>query len=121
MRSRFRLFLIIPCKRKSFGLGTKPRKGVPFLSFNRIRFSPTRHCPELTGRLTDLRRLNCLNVVKAPAQSCCDDQNYGDHTEISGLVSSRRMLLHLSDHQEFVSKLLRYDLQRTLLARLVGV
>jgi hypothetical protein len=25
MRSRFRLFLIIPCKRKSFGLGTKPR------------------------------------------------------------------------------------------------
>ena len=31
------------------------------------------------------------------------------------------MLLHVSDHQEFVSKLLRYDLQRTLLARLVGV
>jgi hypothetical protein len=31
------------------------------------------------------------------------------------------MLLHVSDHQEFVLKLLRYDLQRTLLARLVVV
>ena len=89
--------------------------------YNRIRFFPSRHYPERTGRWTDLRRLNCLNVGKAPAQSCGDDQNYGDHTEISGLLSSRRMLLHVSDHQEFVLTLLRYDLQRTLLARLVLV
>jgi hypothetical protein len=31
------------------------------------------------------------------------------------------MLLHVSDHLELAMKLLRYDLQRTLLARLVGV
>jgi hypothetical protein len=91
------------------------------LSFNGIRFSPTRHYSERTGRWTDLRRLNCLSVGKAPAQSCSDDQNYGDHTEISEPLSSRRMLLHVNDHQEFVLKLLRYDLQRTLLARLVLV
>ena len=81
----------------------------------------TRHCPERTGRWTDLRRLNCLNVGKAPAQSCSDDQNYGDHTEMSGRMSRRQMLPHFSDHQEFVLKLLRYDLQRTLLAPLVVV
>jgi hypothetical protein len=67
----------------------------PFLSFADPTF------PERTSRWTDLRRLNCLNVGKAPAQSCSDDQNYGDHTEISGLLSSRRMLPHFNDHLEF--------------------
>jgi hypothetical protein len=52
----------------------------------------------VAGRI--VRRLDCLDVGKTPAQSRGDDQNYGDRTEISGLVSSRRMLPHFSDHPE---------------------
>jgi hypothetical protein len=61
--------------------------------------------------------LNCLNVGQAPAQCRQEDQNYGDHTEISGLLSSQGMLPHFSDHLEFALKLLRYKRLPTLLAR----
>jgi hypothetical protein len=83
--------------KRNFGLSTSSllQKGqpqrTPFLYFNRIRF----------GRLMDLRRLNCLNMRKTPAQSGRDDQSQGDQTEISGLLSSRRMLPHFSDRLEF--------------------
>jgi hypothetical protein len=50
------------------------------------------------------RRLNCLDVGKTPAQSRGDDQNDGDRTEISGLLSSRQMLPHFSDHLELALK-----------------
>jgi hypothetical protein len=60
-------------------------------------------------------------VGKTPAQSRGDDQNDGDRTEISGLLSSRQMLPHFSDHLELALKRLRYYLQLTLLARLLGV
>jgi hypothetical protein len=43
-------------------------------------------------------------VGKTPAQSRGDDQNYGDRTEISGLLSSRRMLPHFGDHLELALK-----------------
>jgi hypothetical protein len=59
-------------------------------------------------------------VGKTPAQSRGDDQNYDDRTEISGLLSSRRMLPHFSDHLELALK--RFDTIRlTLLARLLVV
>lgn len=51
-----------------------------------------------------VRRLDCLNVGKTPAQSRDDDQNDGDRTEISGLLSSRRMRPHCSDHLELALK-----------------
>jgi hypothetical protein len=41
---------------------------------------------------------------KTPAQSCGNDQNDGDRTEISVLLSSRRMLPHFSDHLELALK-----------------
>src|SRR6266571_1908006 len=51
------------------------------------------------------RKLNspaeCLNVGKTPAQCRREDQDYGDHTEISEPFSSRRTLPHFSDHLEF--------------------
>jgi hypothetical protein len=34
-------------------------------------------------------QLNGSNMGQTPAQCRGDDQNYGDHTEISGLLSSR--------------------------------
>jgi hypothetical protein len=40
---------------------------------------------------------NYLNVGQTPAQRRRDDQNYGDHTEISGLLSNQQMLQHFSD------------------------
>ena len=40
-------------------------------------------------------RLSCLNVSKPPAQPHRDDQNYGDHAEISEPFSDGRMLPHL--------------------------
>jgi hypothetical protein len=45
-----------------------------------------------------------LDVGKTPAQSRGDDQNDGDRTEISGLLSSRQMLPHFSDHLELALK-----------------
>src|SRR6266550_394124 len=47
-----------------------------------------------------VRWLNCLDVDvgQTPAQCCRDDQNHGDHAEVSGLLSSRRMLPHFSVH-----------------------
>jgi hypothetical protein len=40
-----------------------------------------------------------IGVGETPAQRRPDDQNYGDHTEISGLLSNRRMLQHFSDFE----------------------
>jgi hypothetical protein len=40
---------------------------------------------------------SCLNVGQTPAQRRRDDQNYGDHTEISGLLSNQQMLQHFGD------------------------
>jgi len=66
-----------------------------------------------------VRWLNCLDVDvgQTPAQCCRDDQNHGDHAEVSGLLSSRRMLPHFSIHLELSLKLLRHNLQPMLLAR----
>ena len=66
-----------------------------------------------------VRWLNCLDVDvgQTPAQCCRDDQNHGDHAEVSGLLSSRRMLPHFSVHLELSLKLLRHSLQPMLLAR----
>ena len=46
--------------------------------------------------------LNCLDVDvgQTPAQCYRDDHNHGDHAEVSGLLSSRRMLPHFSVHLE---------------------
>jgi hypothetical protein len=55
-----------------------------------------------------------LDVGKAPAQSHGYDQNYGEHTEISGLSSSRRGPQYFRDHLDFALKLLRGSPQRTL-------
>ncbi|HXB00212.1 MAG TPA: hypothetical protein VNW05_06785 [Steroidobacteraceae bacterium] len=41
-------------------------------------------------------QMNYSNVGKTPAQSQRDDRNYGDHTEISELLSDGLMLLHFS-------------------------
>jgi hypothetical protein len=60
-------------------------------------------------------------MEKTPAQSRDDDQNHGDRAEIAEHLSSRRLLSHFSDHQEFALKLLPYDLQSTLLATLCRV
>jgi hypothetical protein len=51
--------------------------------------------------------VDSLDVGEAPAQSHRDDQDYGDHAEISGLLSSRGMLRDFRDHQESALKLLR--------------
>jgi hypothetical protein len=51
-----------------------------------------------------------LNVGETPAQCRRDDQTYGDHTEISELLSRRRMLSHFGGHLEFALKLLRHNL-----------
>jgi hypothetical protein len=40
--------------------------------------------------------MNCSNVGKTPAQSQCDDRNYGDHTEISEPLSNGPIVLHFS-------------------------
>jgi hypothetical protein len=40
--------------------------------------------------------MNRSNMGKTPAQSQRDDRNYGDHTEISELLSDGLMLLHFS-------------------------
>jgi hypothetical protein len=47
-----------------------------------------------------VRWLNCLDVGETPTQCCRDDQNHGDHAEVSGLLSSRRMLPHFIVHLE---------------------
>jgi hypothetical protein len=52
-----------------------------------------------SGRCTDLRLPDCLNMGKTPAQCGDYDQNQRDHPEISGPWSSRRMLPYFSDHQ----------------------
>ncbi len=79
---------------------------------------PVHALAQQTGRRTD-RSLNCLDVDvgQTPAQCCRDDQNHGDHAEVSGLLSSRRMLPHFSIHLELSLKLLRHNLQPMLLAR----
>jgi hypothetical protein len=60
-----------------------------------------------------------LNVGKTPEQCCCDDQDYGDHTEICEFLSSRRE--HFRRHLEFCLELLRYDFQSTMLAQPLAV
>jgi hypothetical protein len=66
-----------------------------------------------------VRWLNCLDVDvgQTPAQCYRDDHNHGDHAEVSGLLSSRRMLPHFRIHLKLSLKLLRHDLQLMLLAR----
>jgi hypothetical protein len=40
--------------------------------------------------------MNRSNMGETPEQSQCDDRNYGDHTEISELLSDGLMRLHFS-------------------------
>jgi hypothetical protein len=72
-----------------------------------FRFTMRQNLPNPTihlcnnGCCTDLRLPDCLDMGKTPAQCGDYDQNQGDHPEISGFGSSRRMLPYFSDHLEF--------------------
>jgi hypothetical protein len=47
------------------------------------------------GSFEGVAQMKRLNVSKTPEQSQRDDRHYGDHTEISELLSNGLMLLHL--------------------------
>jgi hypothetical protein len=53
---------------------------------------PARRSRHLRG----VAQMKRLNVSKTPEQSQRDDRSYGDHTEISELLSNGLMLLHFS-------------------------
>jgi hypothetical protein len=48
------------------------------------------------GACDGVPQMNRSNMGKTPAQSQRDDRHYGDHTEISELLSDGLMLLHFS-------------------------
>jgi hypothetical protein len=48
------------------------------------------------GTFAGVAQMKRLNVSKTPEQSQRDDRNYGDHAEISELLSNGLMLLHFS-------------------------
>jgi hypothetical protein len=52
-----------------------------------------------------IRQMNYLDVGKTPAQCHYDDQNHGDHAEITERLSSRRLLSRFGDHLEFALKI----------------
>jgi hypothetical protein len=74
------------------GWPSRDSKSAPFLSFNSLG-SPA---PTMPNEPVIVQK-NRLNVGQAPAQRGRNDQNYRDHTERSGLFSSRRMLQHFRD------------------------
>jgi hypothetical protein len=76
-----------------------------------------RPCPIKRAAGLIVRWLNCLDVGETPTQCRRDDQNHGDRAEVSGLLSSRRMLPHFSVHLELSLKLHRHSLQPMLVAR----
>jgi hypothetical protein len=67
--------------RRETRLATKSRAHDSVLGRELVN-TPVDGLPQSVAGLI-VRQLNCLNVGQTPAQCRRDDQNYGDHTEIS--------------------------------------